>query len=224
MSTSSRSEIQLVEAMLNPADGVQVSLDECLARRVSDVNFSDAEFNAWVASRGLARPEEYPLYIHVRDRSPQDTDDSGPVTNGSFYIAGGQSHINLYIGHRLAYFDRLSDEFDAESRQNSFNHALNAALAHEVEHYVEISNGNLIQSIKLDYVLQGLIDFSLNSYDRVPKTDDQLRAEILSLSETYTSLGTYGLYLDQPHEIRAREASRLYLEEGGDAMLRLDLR
>lgn len=180
------------------------------------------EFNAWVQKRGLADPENHPLEIRIQDRCPLDVEESGPITNGTIYESAGQSVINLYIGHRLKYFDRLGDEYDANTREKTFNKALNSALAHELEHYIEISNGHLILGVKLEYILQGLIDFSLHSYDKTPKTDDQLRAEIASLTKGYSSTGSYDLYLAQPHEIRAREASMLY-STSNNSMLYLTL-
>ncbi len=185
-------------------------MDPSVADRVGTVNFYSPEFNAWVQKRGLADPENFPLEIRLQNRSPLDSDESGPITNASFQEATDQSVINLYVGHRLKYFDRMSSEYDATTREQTFNKALNSALAHELEHYIEVANGSLMQGFKLEYILQGLIDFSLHSYDKTPKTDEQLRAEIASLTKSYNSKNTYDLYLAQPHEIRAREASMLY--------------
>ncbi len=210
------------ERDITPDDGVQIILGSCIADRVKAVDFSIIEFEAWTRERSFPNTQNHSLRINVLDRSPHDTDPTGPVTNGSFYVEARQPFVNLYIGHRLEYFDRLRDEFDVATRERAFNRAVNAALAHELEHYVETSNGNLLYGVKLEYILQGLIDFSLNPYDTTQKTDDQLRAEILSLSEGYSSAKTFDLYLAQPHEIRAREASRRYLL-GNACMLNLSL-
>lgn len=210
------------EREMTPHDGVQIMLGSCIADRVKTVEFSIVEFESWTRERGFPDTQTHNLRVNVLGKSPHDTDPTGPVTNGSFYVEAGQSFVNLFIGHRLEYFDRLRDEFDDPTRERAFNRAVNSALAHELEHYVETSQGNFLYGVKLEYIIKGLIDFSLDPYDTTKKTDDQLGAEILSLSEGYSSAETFDLYLAQPHEVRAREASRRYLL-GSACMLNFSL-
>jgi hypothetical protein len=205
--------LPIFEQGVNPDSSLRITLEDGLENRVAAVGFSVPELHTWTRKRGLQNPENHPLVVNIKAKSKRDTAEY--IRNGTFYIEAGQPQIDLYVAHRLEQFDLYSDEFDKETREHAFNSHLNHALVHEVEHYVESASGHFLMSIETQLVIESIVKYALLAPADAPKTEEQLRAKIAALTEEYSTGEIHNLYLEQPHEIRAREASTLYPQEHG---------
>ena len=218
MSEFSRLElVAFVEQEARPAEGVLITIDPALSEKILEVEFSNDDFIGWTKKQGLADRHEHPVTINLKTKSPRDTEDNphGYITRATTYVTKDGTNIDLYLADRIEEFDRDSAGQDLAVRERLFNEAVNRSLVHEVEHYVETTTGSVLLDARAELVIQSVIDFALEAPLGQTKTDTEITDRTLEAYKEHTAADTYQLYLGQPHEIRAREASQSYpLEQG----------
>jgi hypothetical protein len=191
--------------------GISLMIQDSLLGRLEEVKFFHEEIDSWLRSKGELSHDLQPLTIAlIDDHFPVEA--NGSKTQASYQSKDDKSLIRIYMKDRLVDFDIYAVEFEHDVREDSFNYQLNKSCVHEIEHWIQRSNGQTDTVVR-----QGILDIFSNFETDMEKVGENKAGEIAirNLVQLVKKEKNYETYYNRPIEIQAREASDTYPSKHG---------
>lgn len=194
-----------------PLEHVSVVTEIGIDARIKDVGFSADNYASWLAGRGLMDDSDVPLQFRLCDRADSDRFcEDGYVTEGSFENGDGTHAINLYLGYLLDRYEDPETKTVSEVAQGRINYKVNSTAAHEIEHHVQTIQDGPLSNVYDELIGQGLTALAADWCANPPGSDEVCVKGIIGLMEGVRSGVSHQQYLDQDHEVRAREVAAVF--------------